>query len=98
MSVIDESYEIAQRLGRTYPTFLNPQREAEYHTLAVYIAKTYRNSIEQIGAILYSFNHLCSFPRTLEVEVEQSLLHLEKSNTRVTCNAVDECNIITSKV
>jgi hypothetical protein len=42
MSVIDESYEIAHKLGRTYPTFLNPQREAEYHMLSTYIAKKYR--------------------------------------------------------
>jgi hypothetical protein len=98
MSVIDESYEIAQRLGRTYPTFLNPQREAEYHTLAVHIAKTYRNAIEQAGAILYAFNHLNSFPRTLEVEVDQSLQHLAKINERVVSEGIEDSKLISGKV
>lgn len=27
LSIIDEAGEVASRLGRNYPTFLNPQRE-----------------------------------------------------------------------
>ncbi len=66
VSIIEECYMIANRLGRVYPTFLNTQKEAEYHHLAVHIARTYRSSLEVVGAMLYKFDPQTNYPRSLE--------------------------------
>lgn len=63
ITVIEETYEVAAKLGRTYPTILNSQKEAEYHHLAVHIARTYRSSLEILGAMLYNFNPQINYPR-----------------------------------
>ena len=45
VTLIDECNAISSRLGRTYPTFLNGQKEVEYHGLAVSVARTYKVSL-----------------------------------------------------
>jgi len=65
LSLIDECSAIAQRLGRLYPTFLNSQKETEYHTLAISIARTYKVSVEVIGKLYYNFNPQTNYPSNL---------------------------------
>lgn len=65
IGIIEECYEIGNRLGRVYPTFLNAQKEAEYHHLAVHIARTYRSSMDNIGHLLYKFNPQTNYPRNI---------------------------------
>jgi hypothetical protein len=78
VALIDECNTIAVRLGRVYPTFLNAQKEAEYSTLAIHIARTYKSALEVIGNLLYQFNPQRNYPQSLEKDVEICLEHLKQ--------------------
>ena len=77
--LIEECYKIAEKLGRVYPTFLNPQKETEYHHLAVHVARTYRSSMEVIGTVLYKFVPQSNYPRSLEFELSFCFDRLKKA-------------------
>jgi len=79
VSIIDEAYEIVNRLGRAYPTFLNPQKEEEYQGYTIAVARTYRSSLEILGALLYNFDPLTLYPRTIEAEVDYCLNQLSQN-------------------
>jgi hypothetical protein len=94
VSIIDEAYEIVNRLGRAYPTFLNPQKEEEYQGYTVAIARVYRTSLEILGSLFYSFESLTLFPRTIEAEVDYCLNQLSQSSRKVTSQPINDLGLI----
>ena len=91
IAIIDETFELSYKLGRAFPTFLNSTREQEYHSAAVQIARIYRNSVEKVGHLLYSYRPNALYPGTPRQEIDYCLEMLERSREWSEWAPTEEC-------